>query len=98
MNNTYRQPATCIRLALETTTGPVCLDLETSGLTRSDYIVSVGLLIDGDVHILFVRSRTIHCVSLGALHYALAPLTTRRDLTIIGHNIGFDMGFCIVKV
>lgn len=85
-------PRAC-RIALETTTGYVCIDLETSGLERSDYIVSVGLLIDETVHILFVRSRIITSISIRALHYALAPLTTRRDLTIVGHNVGFDLGF-----
>ena len=69
------------------------LDLETTGLTRYDQIVSAGLLIDGVAHILFVRSRVIQNISLRAFHDALEPLGIRRDKTIVGHNIGFDLWF-----
>jgi DNA polymerase I-like protein with 3'-5' exonuclease and polymerase domains len=68
------------------------LDLETTGLGRRDRIVSVGLLVDGEPHILFVRSRVIANISVEGLHEALGPLAIREDLVVVGHNIGFDLG------
>jgi hypothetical protein len=69
------------------------IDLETTGLTRNDEIVSVGVLVDGQPHILFCYTRSIPVITRPNLKYALAPLATRDDLVIVGHNIGFDLGF-----
>ena len=60
------QPRQC-RQALAGTTSPVVLDLETTGLGRRDQIVSAGFLVDGAVHILFVRSRVIPTISIRGL-------------------------------
>jgi len=85
------EPRQC-RNALAGTTSPVVLDLETTGLDRHDRLVSVGLLIDSIPYILFVGSRVVHNVSKEDLLAALEPLMTRKDLVIVGHNIGFDLG------
>ncbi len=78
--------------ALAGTNELVVLDLETEGLTRHDRIVSVGLIVDGQVYILFVRSRRVANVSVDQLKQALAPLTFRKDLTVAGHTVNFDVG------
>jgi DNA polymerase I-like protein with 3'-5' exonuclease and polymerase domains len=75
------------------TTSPVVYDSETTGLTRNDDLVSVGVLVDGVPHILFYHTRYIPVISKQALRYALAPLAVRDDLVIVGHNIGFDLEF-----
>jgi len=86
------QPRQC-RQALAGTINPVVLDLETTGLGRRDQIVSAGFLIDGAVHILFIRSRVIPSIAIRDFHDALKPLSLRRDLVVVGHNIGgFDLG------
>ena len=85
------QPRQC-RQALTGTASPVVLDLETTGLGRQDRLVSVGLLIDAVPYILFVGSRVVQNVIRRDLHTALEPLTIRKDLTVLGHNIGFDLG------
>ena len=82
-----------LRRALESTTSPTCLDIESTGLTRHDDLVSVGVLVDGIPHILFVYTRSIPVITKQALQHALAPLATRDDLVVVGHNIGFDLGF-----
>ena len=82
-----------LRQALESTTSPLILDLETSGLTRNDDLVSVGILVDDQPYILFVYTRYIPVITKQALQHALAPLATRDDLVVVGHNIGFDLGF-----
>ena len=81
------------RRALEGTQSPVVLDLETTGLTRHDDIVSVGLLIDNQPYINFLFTRFIPVISRERLRHALEPLATREDLVIVGHNLGFDLGF-----
>jgi DNA polymerase I-like protein with 3'-5' exonuclease and polymerase domains len=78
--------------SLEHTRSPVVLDLETTGLTRSDQIVSAGLLVECQPHVLFVRSRVVPCVTIAQFRVALEPLSDRPDLTIVGHNFGFDLG------
>ena len=82
-----------LRQALESTDSPTVLDLETSGLTRHDDLVSVGVLVDGVPHILFVYTRYIPVITKQTLQHALAPLATRDDLVVVGHNISFDLGF-----
>jgi len=85
-------PGKC-KEALAGTDSPVVLDLETTGLTRHDKIVSAGLLIDGMAHILFVRSihASIKNIPLPTFYDALAPLQ-RPDLVVIAHNAIFDIG------
>jgi DNA polymerase I-like protein with 3'-5' exonuclease and polymerase domains len=82
-----------VRAALMCTTSPVVYDSETTGLTRNDDLVSVGVLVDGVPHILFYHTRYIPVISKQALRYALAPLGERDDLIVVGHNISFDLGF-----
>ena len=86
-------PREC-REALARTAGPVTLDLETTGLRRWDQIVSAGLLIDGVAYLLFLRSlhASIANLPVGAFRDALAPLA-RPDLTVVGHNLPFDLAF-----
>lgn len=86
------RPRQC-RAALAATRSAIALDVETCGLGRQDRLVSVGLLIDGIAYVLFVGSRVVPNVSSEDLLFALEPLTTRKDLTIIGHNVQFDIGF-----
>ncbi|MFO0892837.1 MAG: hypothetical protein U0790_27310 [Isosphaeraceae bacterium] len=76
------------------TAAPVVLDLETTGLRRWDLVVSAGLLIDGLAHLLFVRTLhpSIANVSEAEFRSALGPLA-RRDLTVVGHNLPFDLAF-----
>ena len=64
-------PRQC-HLALAGTRNPVVLDVETTGLDRHDQIVSAGFLIDGQVHILFVRSRVIPSIAIRDFQGALA--------------------------
>src|SRR4051794_38396237 len=86
-------PSEC-RSALARTSSPVVVDLETTGLSRKDRIVSAGLLVDGIAYILFARSlhASITNSPLPIFYGALRPLE-RPDLTIIGHNAPFDLGF-----
>ena len=67
------------RRALESTRSPVVLDLETTGLSRHDDIVSVGLLIDNQPYINFLFTRFIPVISRERLRHALEPLATRED-------------------
>jgi hypothetical protein len=73
-----------LRRALEGTNCPVTLDLETSGLTRNDNLVSVGVLVDNQPHINFIHTRHIPVISQASLHHALAPLAARQDLVLVG--------------
>jgi DNA polymerase I-like protein with 3'-5' exonuclease and polymerase domains len=82
-----------VRHALLSTKSFVIVDIESTGLTRHDDLVSVGVLVDGVPYILFVYTRYIPVISQQALQHALAPLATRDDLAVVGHNIGFDLGF-----
>ena len=50
-----RNPREC-RQALAGASGPVVIDLETTGIERSSRIVSAGVLVDDHVFILFLRS------------------------------------------
>ena len=52
------------------------------------------MLIDDQVHILFVRSRVIQNIRNQDFHHALEPLGKPRKppIVIVGHNIGFDLG------
>ena len=86
-------PRRC-RAALESTKRPVVLDLETTGLLRHHQIVSAGLLVDEQVHILFARSGhiTIENLPMTVFREALRPLE-RPELVVIGHNLPFDLGF-----
>ena len=86
-------PRQCLT-ALAGTSSPVMLDLETTGLRRWNQIVSVGLLVDDTAFILFARSShvSIRNLPLASIKEALQPLE-RKDLTVIGHNISFDLGF-----
>ena len=93
MTRVVHDPCEC-REALARTSAPVVLDLETSGLRRWDQIVSVGLLIDGVAYLLFLRSLHASIANLpeGEFRDALAPLA-RPDLTVVGHNLPFDLAF-----
>lgn len=93
MTRVQHNPGECLRV-LARTSSPVVLDLETTGLKRSDQIVSAGLLVDGVVHILFVRSLHASISNLPRKQFldALQPLA-RKDLVVIGHNLPFDLGF-----
>src|SRR5262245_41012862 len=86
-------PGEC-KHALARTVSPVVVDLETTGLSRHDLIVSAGLLIDGVAYILFARSRhaSITKLPLATFYDALRPLE-RPDLTVVGHNAIFDLSF-----
>jgi len=76
------------------TTAPIVLDLETTGVQRSNQIVSAGLLVDGVAYILFARSlhATVPNLAIDTFRAALRPLQ-RPDLIIIGHNLPFDLRF-----
>ncbi len=78
--------------ALEQASLAYC-DLETTGVGRSDGLVSAGLLVDNQPFVLFFESVSItttkHCLSLQRLQAALAPLR-RPDLTVVFHNAFFD--------
>ena len=82
--------------ALASSRIPVFIDLETTGLARRAKIVSVGVLVGGDVFILFVGSHELsvvpHQINLGQLREALAPLAS-PNLTAVFHNATFDVGF-----
>src|ERR1700682_364986 len=93
MTKIVHDPRAC-REALARTVAPVVLDLETTGLRRWDQVVSAGLLIDGVAHLLFVRALhpSIANLPVGAFRDALAPLA-RPDLTVVGHNLPFDLAF-----
>ena len=75
----------------------VFIDLETNGLRRRHGIVSVGVLIDASLFILFVASHelTVAPLNINAdlLRQALAPLAERDDLVAVFHNATFDLGF-----
>jgi DNA polymerase I-like protein with 3'-5' exonuclease and polymerase domains len=94
MSNTItpvvNDPSRCHH-ALAGTHSPIILDVETTGLGRQDRLVSIGVHCDGAAHILFVGSRVTPNISRRDLHFALEPLTQRKDLTTVGHNIGFDL-------
>ncbi len=86
-------PREC-RQALAGASGPVVIDLETTGLHRTDAIVSVGVLVGEMAFILFVGSRhaSIRNIGKASLAHALEPLA-RPDLVVMGHNFRFDLGF-----
>jgi DNA polymerase III epsilon subunit-like protein len=77
----------------------VVIDLETTGLGRRQRIVSVGVLVDSELYILFTGSGELTVVplniSLDQLRHALAPLSERTDLTAVFHNAVFDLGFLL---
>lgn len=81
-----------VRAALLCTRSPVIADLETTGLTRHDSVVSAGLLITGRPYILFVRSRVCPNIPLDRFVHALRPLVTRTDITSVYHNAAYDLG------
>ena len=56
--------------------GPVIIDLETTGIERSSRIVSAGVLVDDHVFILFLRSdhAGIRNLTVDRLRWALEPL------------------------
>ena len=93
MNRVSHDPQEC-RVALLRTRGPVVLDLETTGLRRSDQIVSVGLLIDGVAYVLFFRSMhfSIRNIDPKWLPFVLKPLEA-GDHVLVGHNLAFDIKF-----
>jgi hypothetical protein len=63
------------------------IDLETTGIERYDQVVSVGLLVDDAVYILFVRSlhREIRNIGEDQFRWALEPLA-REQLTVASQN------------
>ena len=75
----------------------VFIDLETTGVGRRHSIVSVGVLVNTDLFILFVGSHEVTVaplnISIDRLRQALAPLGERTDLVAIFHNAVFDLGF-----
>lgn len=75
----------------------VSIDCETTGLGRRDRLVSVGVLVDKELFVLFVGAVELTVAILNitqaALRWALAPLAVRSDLIVIMHNAGFDLGF-----
>src|SRR5271165_5506484 len=85
-------PRAC-RLALAGASGPVVIDLETTGKERSSRIVSAGLLVDDHIFVLFLRSvhAGVRNLSLDRFRTALEPLADPR-LTLVFHNAGFDLG------
>ena len=93
MNRVSHNPQEC-RDALLRTRDPVVLDLETTGLRRSDQIVSVGLLVDSVAYILFFRSvhLSVHNLDLTWLPHVLNPLES-GDRVLVGHNLAFDIKF-----
>lgn len=93
MTPVRHDPDAC-RQALAQTVNPIVVDLETTGLGRNDQIVSAGVLINGDAHILFARSMhaSIRNLPLDVFRAALRPLE-RSGLKVIGHNLPFDLGF-----
>ena len=85
-------PREC-RLALAGASGPVIIDLETTGIERSSRIVSAGILVDDHVFILFLRSEHagIRNVAVDRLRWSLEPLAN-PCLTLVFHNACFDLG------
>jgi hypothetical protein len=69
-----------LRRALECTNCSVVLDIESTGLTRNDILVSVGVLVDNQPYINFIHTRFIPVITRSSLQHALAPLATRSDL------------------
>src|SRR5437868_6410429 len=95
MTRVSHDPGECCQ-ALTRTGSPVVLDLETTGLTRTDRIVSAGLLVDDVAYVLFARSAHVSVTNLPQAEFldALRPLE-RADLTVIAHNAMFDLGFLL---
>jgi DNA polymerase I-like protein with 3'-5' exonuclease and polymerase domains len=77
--------------------GEVVIDLETTGLGRCHRVVSVGVLLDKALFVLFVGSIEFSVARLNVSHdslrQALAPLAERPDLIAVFHNANFDLGF-----
>jgi DNA polymerase I-like protein with 3'-5' exonuclease and polymerase domains len=85
-----------LQRALEAARSAV-IDLETTGLTRRDRIVAVGVLVGPDAHVLVTDehrdlSSLPHRVTAAVAAAALAPLAARRDLELVAHNAVFDIG------
>jgi DNA polymerase I-like protein with 3'-5' exonuclease and polymerase domains len=78
--------------ALAGTSRPVSLDIESTGLGKAARTVSVACLVDDRAFVLPVRSvhATVCNIPLPDLRHALAPVGTRTDLVVIGHNLAFD--------
>ncbi len=75
----------------------IVIDLETTGLSRHDCIVAVGVLCARDAHILITEShRNVSSFGLRItteqLRSTLSPLTYRNDLQVTMHNATFDLG------
>ena len=85
-------PREC-RLALAGASGPVIIDLETTGIERSSRIVSAGILVDDHVFILFLRSEHagIRNVAVDRFRWSLDPLAN-PCLILVFHNAAFDLG------
>ncbi len=83
------------RKALGGAVGPVYIDTETTGVKWNNRIVSVGLLVDDTIFILFVRSDhhsvRPHQITLDQLRIALEPLSLRTDITAVFHTAPFDL-------
>lgn len=75
----------------------VIIDLETTGLGRRHRIVSVGVLVESELYILFTGSAELSVaklnISLFDLKIALQPLAERDDVVVVLHNAEFDLGF-----
>ena len=90
-----------LRLGLLRASYPVYFDTETTGLdVRSDRILSFGFRINGVNHIVFTE-RCLHAsinkyvVSDADLRWALQPLTTEKNLILVGHNLKFDLAMLL---
>jgi DNA polymerase I-like protein with 3'-5' exonuclease and polymerase domains len=68
------------------------VDIETTGLARTARIVSVGLLVDGQIYVLFARSRhaSVRNLPPARLRWALGPLAGPA-VTVVMHNATFDL-------
>ena len=85
-------PREC-RLALAGASGPVVIDLETTGIERSSRIVSAGVLVDDHIFILFLRCEHagIRNIAVDRFRWSLEPLAD-PCLTLVFHNACFDLG------
>ena len=85
-------PGAC-RAALLSATTPLIIDLETTGIERYDQIVSAGLLISGQIFILFLRAchASIRNLAPDRFLWALEPLASPGLVTVY-HNAPFDLG------
>ena len=94
IRSTMHDPGKC-RAALAGASLAI-IDLETTGISRHDRIVAVGVLIDRDAFVMVTDehhdvSSVGTRVTLGEVHEALLPLSLRKDLVVVFHNAAFDL-------